>query len=132
VAKQVEDLSEFATGVLRVAREKNPLTEDQLFWMAKIAEDHLLDSDKCPELLERLYTHDAATQLTKAKVLEIPHVAMNDMRDEFLKGGRSDWLAWSSAIGSRELAKSKRNHLLKYFGKASPMNAIIGGCVRQI
>lgn len=131
-AEDIDDMFEFSAGVLRVVKEKHPLTEDQLFWMAKIAEDHLIDSDECAELLERLYTHPAATELTKAKVLEIPHPALNDMRDEYLKGGRSDWLAWSSAIGSRALAKSKRNHLLKYFGKASPMNALVGECVRQI
>jgi hypothetical protein len=131
-ADELDDVSEFAAGVLEIAKGRDPLTEDQLFWMAKIAEDYLQDWTQCADLLERLYTHEAATELTKAKVLEIPHTALNDMREEFLKGGRSDWLAWCSAMGSRDLAKSKRNHLLTYFGKASPMNAIVGDCVRLV
>lgn len=130
--EHMDDILEFAAGVLRIAKEKRPLTEDQLFWIAKIAEDHLLDTDECPELLEILYSHPDATDLTKAKLFEIPHASLNDMRDEYLKGGRSDWLAWSSAMGSRRIANAKRNHLLRYFGKASRMNAIISECVRQI
>ena len=84
------------------------------------------------DLLDALHTHPAATELTKAKILEIPRPDLNDMRDEYLKGGRSDWLAWCAAVGSRQLAKGKRNHLLKYFGKASAMNEIVGGCVRDM
>lgn len=128
----MDDKDELAAALLIIAKEKHPLTEDQLFWMVKITEDYLLKTNQCSELLEVLYVHPAGTELTKAKVLEIPHAALNDMRDEYLKGGRSDWLAWSSAMGSRGLAKGKRNHLLKYYGKASPMNEIIQQCVRQI
>ena len=103
VAKQVGDISAFAGALLKVAKTKHPLTEDQLFWMAKIAEDHLLASNECVKLLQKLYTHPAATELTKAKVLEVPHVALNDVREKFLKGGRSDWLAWAAAMGTRQI-----------------------------
>ena len=64
--------------------------------------------------------------------MEIPRADLDDMRGEYLKGGRSDWLAWSSAVGSREVAKGKRNHLLKYYANGSPMNRIIASCVKHL
>jgi hypothetical protein len=130
---QVKDKNELAAGVLGIIKDTtDPLTEDQLFWIEKLTEDYLLFTNQCTELLEGLYMHPAGTDLTKAKLLEIPHAALNDMRDSYLKGGLSGWLAWAGAMGSRNLAKTKRNHLLKYFGKASPMNEIIQKCVRDI
>lgn len=130
---EVHNKDTFGEGLLAMAKNTaGPLTEDQLFWMAKLAEDYLLSTPNANELLEALYAHPAGTDLTKAKLLEIPHTSLNDMREPFLKGGRSDWLAWTSAMGSRNLAKGKRNHLLKYFGKASQMNNIIQQCVSAI
>ena len=117
---------------IREEKEKRALTEDQLFWAARIAENHLGNSSETVELLGTLHSHRASTEVTKAKILEIPWKDLDDMRDEYLKGGRSDWLAWSSAVGSRRMAKSKRNHLLKYYGHGSRMNEIIARCVQQL
>jgi hypothetical protein len=131
-AQYVQDTDGLAAGVLRIAKNRNPLTEDQLFWMAKLVESYMLKTGQCSDLLDAIYSHAAATELTKAKVLEIPHQALNDMRSEYLVGGRSDWLAWAAAMGSRSVATRKRNHLLKYFGKASQMNELINECVRML
>ena len=80
-----------------------------------------------------LYDHESATPITKAKILEIPEMrfGMPDLREEQLRSGQSGWLAWSSAVGTRKHPKGKRNHLLKYFRKASPMNRLIGEFVEQ-
>ena len=123
---------ELCRQLVRIAKRKQVLTEDQLFWAGKIAEDYLGDSRWAVTLVTALYTHRSATDLTRAKILEIPWPDLDDMREEYLKGGRSDWLAWCSAVGSRRVAKGKRNHLLGYYRKGSRMNEIIAGCVRDL
>ena len=132
VASHIGNKEELCTQLVRIAKNKRALAEDQLFWAAKIAEDYLSDSRETLTLLATLHSHPASTDLTKAKILEIPRTDLDDMREEYLKGGRSDWLAWSSAVGSRQVTKRKRNHLLKYYGKGSPMNQIIASCVSKI
>jgi hypothetical protein len=54
---------------------------------------------------------------------------MHEMREEHLKTGQSDWLAWSAAVGMRGAKKATRNFVLKYFCKGSPMNNLIGNCI---
>ena len=48
------------------------ITEYQLFWFGKMAEDYLLGSQGIGQLLISLYEHDSATDISKAKILEIP------------------------------------------------------------
>ena len=132
VASYFDDKEELCAQLVQVAKTKRALTEDQLFWAAKIAEDYLADSRETLTLLAALHSHPASTTLTKAKVLEIPRSDLDDMREEYLKGGRSDWLAWCAAVGSREVKKRRRNHLLRYYGKGSAMNEIIASCVRGL
>jgi hypothetical protein len=107
------------------------VTEDQLFWIAKIAEDFLTKTKAYAELLMALYDHPRATTITQAKVLKIPKTrfGMGALREEHLKVGKSDWLAWAAAVGARRETAVSRNHLLSYFTKASPMNRIVGECV---
>jgi hypothetical protein len=109
------------------------ITEYQLFWFAKMAEDYLLNSAGVGDLLIALYEHEEATDISKAKILEIPEkrFGLADLREERLRMGHSDWLAWSSAIGSRVHPKGQRNQLLKYVRKSSPMNKLIGDFVEQ-
>ena len=132
VVGSFRDKEDLCRQLVRIAKGKRVLTEDQLFWAGKIAEDHLADSKWAVALLTALYSHGSATDLTRAKILEIPWPDLDDMREEYLKGGRSDWLAWCSAVGSRRVAKWKRNHLLGYYRKGSRMNEIVAGCVREI
>ncbi len=81
-----------------------------------------------------LLRHPAATAMSKGKVLEIPETrfGMPDLREDQLSTGASEWLAWCSAVGSRQIPKAKRNHLLKYFAKGSWFNALIAECVRSL
>ena len=81
-----------------------------------------------------LYDHPNATDISKAKILEIPEkrFGLPDLRDEKLRSGHSDWPAWAAAVGSRAHPKGQRNHLLKYFRKCSPMNRLIGEFVERV
>ena len=107
-------------------------TEDQLFWIAKIAEDYLHGAPGYSKLLLRVYQHSAATPIVQAKVLEITGLkaGFQDIRETHLKGS-SDWRAWASIIGSTSLPKGKRNQMLNYVGKASRMNSIVAAAVQK-
>jgi hypothetical protein len=109
-------------------------TEDQLFWMAKLSEEFLSKTSRYRDILLAIYQHPNATDVSKAKVLEIPEqrFGMPELRHEHLRVGKSDWLSWSSAVGSRAATRISRNHALTYFGKASPMNKLIADCVISI
>jgi hypothetical protein len=128
-----QDKSAVAEAIYDHVKSGLKLTEFQLFWFTKITEDLLLTHKKAGDLLMSLYDHESATPITKAKILEIPEMrfGMPDLREEQLRSGQSGWLAWSSAVGTRKHPKGKRNHLLKYFRKASPMNRLIGEFVEQ-
>lgn len=114
---------------------KSPL-EYQLFWVGKIVEDALLGHVSIANTLPKLWERcdEIGGKIAMAKVLEIPEkkFGMFDLKEQFLKTGQSDWLSWASAIGSRCLAKAKRNHLLKYFANGSNMNHIVGGCALKL
>jgi hypothetical protein len=109
-------------------------TEDPLFWMAKLSEEFLSKTSRYRDILLAIYQHPNATDVSKAKVLEIPEqrFGMPELRYEHLRVGKSDWLSWSSAVGSRAATRISRNHALTYFGKASPMNKLIADCVISI
>lgn len=107
---------------------KAQITEYQLFWFGMMVEGYLLKTPSAGDLLISLYEHPNATSITKAKILEIPEkrFGLGDLREEQLKTGQSDWLAWTAAVGARVHPKGQRNQLLKYFRKSSPMNRLIG------
>ncbi len=133
-SRHVADRQELARLLLTFVKNGQNVTEDQLFWIAKCAEECLAETDAYADLLMALYDHPRATTVTKAKVLEIPEnrFSMGAIREEHLKVGKSDWLAWAAAVGSRGEPAVKRNHLLAYFSKASSMNRIVGECVRSL
>lgn len=130
---KAEDKSEVVSALLEYIKEDTQITEYQLFWFAKMAEDYLLKASKVGDLLISLYEHDEATDISKAKILEIPEkrFGLADLREERLRTGHSDWLAWSAAVGARIHPKGQRNQLLKYVRKSSPMNRLIGDFVEQ-
>lgn len=125
--RDVKDKNEVTAALLSVA-QTHQVTEYQLFWFAAMVEDYLLTTKKVGDLLHNLYEHERSTAITRAKILEIPvsKYGLSDLREENLKTGHSDWLAWSSACGVRAQPKGQRNQMLKYFRKASPMNKLIG------
>jgi hypothetical protein len=100
------------------------LQEYQLFWFAWILQDFLMQTSRAAELISNLYNHPNATLVSKAKILEIPdnRFGLVEMRDEHLVAGRSDWLAWASAVGHRNLPAVSRNHKLEYFANSSQIN----------
>jgi hypothetical protein len=113
--------------VLEHAKRHDRIPEYQLFWFGAMLEDYLMKTSKASALISVLFNHRSASPISKAKVLEIPDLrfGLPELRSEFLGSGQSDWLAWSSAVGSRSLKPASRNHKLKYFGKSSQMNHLI-------
>lgn len=101
--------------------------EFQLFWLAHILQERLLATDKASEIIDKLYNHANATPISRAKVLEIPDLRFGlvELRDSHIGAGQSDWLAWASAVGHRDLKKFDRQHRLGYFAKASNYNKVV-------
>ncbi|WP_199797192.1 hypothetical protein [Erythrobacter sp. QSSC1-22B] len=101
--------------------------EYQLFWFGMMLDRYLLDTSKAKDITSLLYDHANATDITRAKILEIQdnRFGLPEFREGFLREGRSDWLAWSSAVGSLALGKDARNYLLGYFKNGSVMNALV-------
>jgi hypothetical protein len=133
-AKHVADKGGLAQIILSFVSDEAYATEDQLFWMAKLAEEFLSQTPAYRDILSSIYQHPNATDISRSKILEIPEqrFGMPEMREEHLRVGKSDWLAWSSAVGCRAASRMSRNHSLIYFGKASPMNRLIAECVASI
>lgn len=120
-----------AETLLAVLNESECLMEFQLFWMGAILEDYLMPTTRASALITTLFNHRSATSITRAKILEIPDArfGLPELRHEYLMGGQSDWLAWSSAVGTRFLNHISRNHRLKYFGNASQMNHLVASII---
>jgi len=133
-AKYVIEKEELSSLIHEFVSDEAYATEDQLFWMAKLAEEVLSETAKYRDIISALYYHPNATAISRAKVLEIPEqrFGMPEMREEHLRVGKSDWLAWASAVGCRSAPPITRNHSLKYFANASPMNRLISECVVAI
>ena len=121
----VESLARFVVDFLD--RKDAAIYEFQLFWIACILEDKLLDSRRSAEIIDKLYNHVNATPISRAKILEIPDLryGLVELRDKHLGAGQSDWLAWASAVGHRRLKKVDRFHRLRYFSKASNYNKLV-------
>ncbi|KEJ87964.1 antiviral reverse transcriptase Drt5 [Sulfitobacter donghicola] len=118
---------EFVADFVLKAAKFDGLQEYQLFWFAWILQDSLMGSTKAAEIVDALYNHKNSTTISKAKILEIAdnRFGLTELRDEHLVAGRSDWLAWASAVGHRNLPPISRNHKLEYFANSSPMNKLI-------
>jgi hypothetical protein len=129
--ESVQDHNSVAEIILQRVKTGEHLTEYQLFWMAKMCEDFLIKTDIVGELIHALYEHRSATQISRAKLLEIEssHYGLPELREKVLKDGSSQWLSWCAAIGSKSEIKSHRNQLLKYFQKASTINQIVANSV---
>jgi hypothetical protein len=132
--RYLNDNTELSNLVKEFLKTSMNITENQLFWIAKITEDYLMNSHNYGDIIGLLYNHPHATSLTKAKVLEIPdnRFGLPELRSEHLRVGTSDWLSWSAAVGCRQEPKSRRNYSLGYFSKASPMNKLISDCISAL
>ena len=132
--KNIEDKKSLAKMIIKHLDTSEIITEELLFWFAKIAEEYLADTEGYSSILMKLLDHKYSTDISKSKVLEIPELifGMPDIREQYLRVGRADWLSWASAIGTRSTSKNNRNHLLKYFSNVSQMNFLIAGVVRSL
>jgi len=132
--EHVQNKDRLAEQVLGFVKSAAVITEYQLFWLGWIAQNSLSRTANYGEILIRLYEHPFATLISRAKVLEIPEkrFGMNDLHEEHLRTGKSDWSAWASAVGLRAESKANRNHLLGYFGNGSPLNGLIADCVKTL
>ena len=117
--------------VLSLAAKKSRLPESQLYWMCAMLSDQLISTSRASSLISVLFEHQSATPITKAKILEIPDTrfGLQDLRNLYLGAGQSDWLGWSSAVGSRVVKPASRNHVLKYWGKVSNMNNLVASII---
>jgi hypothetical protein len=124
----------FVGGLLDEVADNAGVQEYQLFWFAWILQDFAMDTEFAPRIIGKLYNHKNATDISKAKLLEIPdnRYGLLEMRDGHLVAGRSDWLAWASAVGHRKLLPISRNHKLEYFGNSSQMNFLIKSIVTSV
>ncbi|MGL1932677.1 MAG: reverse transcriptase domain-containing protein [Desulfotalea sp.] len=130
----IEDKTSLAKVIINHIDNSEIVTEEQLFWFAKIAEEYLVDTIEYSTILIKLLEHRFATDISKSKVLEIPDLrfGLPDIKEQYLRNGDANWLSWSSAVGTRKMTKNNRNHILKYFSNVSQMNFLIAGTVREL
>jgi hypothetical protein len=133
-SRNISDRESLAKLVLDYLKGTSIVPEYQLFWLGMMLEDYMLNTGSAGELLIELYTHSWSTPITKAKILEIPEMrfGLPELREEQLKEGKSDWLAWSAAVGSRAKKKASRNYVLNYFRNASSVNNVIAEIVSSL
>lgn len=129
----IEDKSGLLSAMIDFVKGNEIVSDYSLFWVANILEDRLIDTNGVEKLVVALMEHPRASKISKSKVLEIPdqRYGLKEVREQILRNGGSDWLAWSSAVGCREEKKAARNHLLKYFAKGSRINALIAEIVQK-
>jgi hypothetical protein len=133
-SRNISDKEALSKSVLDHLRKTSIIPEYQLFWLGMMLEDYMLDTSVAGDLLSALYAHPWATSVTKAKILEIPEMrfGLPELREQQLQEGKSDWLAWSAAVGSRSNKKASRNYALNYFKNASSINNLIAGIISDL
>lgn len=133
ICAEVTEKVDLAAVILDFLKEGSEFLEYQLFWIGAVVEDYLIGHGCYGEILLRLYELTPDLKIARAKVLEIPEqeFGLKEIRGEYLKTGQSDWLSWSSAVGSQSLKAAERNHVLSYFGKGSAMNNLVAECVKK-
>jgi len=133
LCSEANDMEAVAAIVLEVASAGDHIGEFQLFWFGMMLEAYLLDTQAAPDLVHTLYKHHSATDISRAKILEVADLryGLPEMRESYLREGRSDWLAWASAVGSRRMDKQARNYLLDYFANGSEMNKLIATILQK-
>lgn len=133
VCSTVSEKDELAVVLLEYLKKETFFLEYQLFWLACIVEDHLIGHGCYGDVLMRIFELTQDFKIARAKVLEIPEqgFGFKEIRNEYLKTGQSDWLSWTSAMGTRSLKAAERNYVLDYFSKGSPLNYLIAGCAKK-
>jgi len=134
VCSAITDKEALAKIIYDFLHSRSDFLEYQLFWLGAILEDYLSGVKLYGESLIKIYELTADFKIARSKILEIPEqgFGLKEIRDDLLKTGQSDWLSWSSAIGSRSLPSVERNYVLNYFSKGSPMNFLVASSVKKI
>jgi hypothetical protein len=134
VCAGIEDKDGLSKIINEHLNSETSFLEYQLFWVGAILEDYLQGKKLYGESLIKVFELSVDFKISRAKILEIPEqgFGLKEIRDDYLKTGQSDWLSWSSAIGSRTLQAGERNYALNYFSKSSPMNFLVSSCVQKI
>ena len=132
--EEIDDVESVADLVDKSLTTDDETQEYQLFWFGMMVESYLMQSKKAPNIIAKLLSHRNRTDMSVAKILEISDLryGLQDIRQGYLASGRSDWLSWSSAVGSRAVKPAARNYVLEYFMKSSPMNKLIGEVVQSL
>lgn len=127
----VDELSEI---IKKILDSNEQLSEYQLFWFEKIAETYLNKTKNYGNILIKCFEHSDATQISKAKILEIRDklFGLYEIRESNLRTGSSNWISWASAIGMLTEKKASRNHLLSYFANGSYINKMIKECLENM
>jgi hypothetical protein len=127
----------FTEDFLSNTSRNSKIQEYQLFWIAQILADHahniVSDGGRISSILQHLYRHPNATDLSKAKLLEIEFSdpTLMEWRREHLLSGRSDWMAWASAIGHRKVIQNSDVKRFSSFPNSSQINKVIFDIIRS-
>ena len=134
VCSTVQDKEGLSAAIYTYLEGGANLLEYQLFWLAILSEEQLQGTKHYGQILIAIYEKTAEYKIARAKILEIPEqgFGLKNIRSEYLKTGASDWLAWASAMGTRNLKPGERNYTLDYFSKASPLNYLVAECVKKL
>ncbi|WP_417463234.1 hypothetical protein [Kordiimonas sp.] len=119
--------------ILDSAANNNGLQEYQLFWFSEVASELArYDVDVSNHLLS-FYNHRNATDLSRAKILEIESndVWLRELRRENLDSGRSDWMVWSSLQGSMDVISEATSNRYSTIANVSPVNRLILESIRN-
>ncbi|WP_341235511.1 reverse transcriptase domain-containing protein [uncultured Sulfitobacter sp.] len=122
--------------VTEVSRDPS-IQEYQLFWLSQIlsdvADNLIVEGWGIAEISQNIYNHKNATDLSKAKLLEIDiqDPGLMEWRRDHLTSGRSDWLVWASAIGHRSIIQNATVRRFSSFANASSINELILDIVRN-
>lgn len=133
ICSSISDKESLGQAILGFINSQESLLEYQLFWLAVLVEEQLEGTTAYGQLLVTIYNLTSEFKIARAKILEIPEqdFGLKDIRNNYLKTGASDWLAWSSAMGTRSLKAAERNYVLDYFSKCSPLNYLVASCVKK-
>ncbi len=134
ICAEITDKSSLTKIIFDFLQSGTDLLEYQLFWLGATLEDFLTGVPLYGDCLIKIYEITSEHKIARSKILEIPEqgFGLKEIRDELLKTGQSDWLSWSSAIGTRSLPAGERNYVLDYFAKGSPMNYLVASGVKKL
>ncbi|WP_082549551.1 antiviral reverse transcriptase Drt5 [Mesorhizobium sp. Root552] len=129
--RHIVDKDSLAEIIYAYLKNAKFIPEYQLFWVGMILEDYLLKTKLAESIIYMIVESANSTPITHAKILEIPSsdFGLPEFRLTHLREGKSDWHAWSAAVGSRGASKGTRNQILKYYKNASPINSLISDIV---